>query len=285
MTPTGARELSAFIAGGQLKDSVFRAMVEALPVAMYTTDAEGRLTYFNKAAVKLSGRSPEVGTDQWCVTWKIFLPDGTYLPHDQCPMAVALKGIEVPTGIECMAERPDGTRFWFSPCPAVLRDAEGRIIGGINLLMDITDRKNAEIEANEHFRAVVETTPECVKIVGADGTLLFMNAPGVAVVGASSQEALIGSSVYDLIAEEDRERFRAMNQQVCRGEKAWLEFDVIGLDGTRRHMETHAAPLRHTDGTVVHVAITRDITQRRRAERDARLLGAIVASSDDAIVS
>src|SRR5579875_2023236 len=105
MTPTGARELSAFIAGGQLKDSVFRAMVEALPVAIYTTDAEGRLTYFNKAAVKLSGRSPEVGTDQWCVTWKIFLPDGTYLPHDQCPMAVALKGIEAPNGIECMAGR------------------------------------------------------------------------------------------------------------------------------------------------------------------------------------
>ena len=193
MTPTGARELSALIAGGQLKDSVFRAMVEALPVAIYTTDAEGRLTYFNKAAVKLSGRSPEIGTDQWCVTWKIFLPDGTYLPHDQCPMAVALKGIEVPNGIECMAERPDGTRFWFSPCPAVVRDAEGRIIGGINLLMDITDRKKAEIEANEQFRAVVETTPECVKIVARDGTLLFMNAPGLAMIGAPSGEALIGA--------------------------------------------------------------------------------------------
>ena len=62
----------------------------------------------------------------------IFAADGTPLPHDQCPMAVALKGAEVTTGIECIAERPDGTRFWFTPCPAVIRDAEGRIIGGIN---------------------------------------------------------------------------------------------------------------------------------------------------------
>jgi PAS domain S-box-containing protein len=280
-----AQELTALIAGGRLKDNVFRAMVEALPVAIYTTDAEGRLTYFNKAAVKLSGRSPEIGTDQWCVTWKIFLPDGTFLPHDQCPMAVALRGSEVPTGVECMAERPDGTRFWFSPAPAVVRDADGKIIGGINLLMDITDRKNAEIEASEHFRAVVETTPECVKIVASDGTLLFMNAPGFAMVGARSAQAVIGSCIYDLIAEEDRDRFRATNQQVCRGEKASLEFDMIGLDGMRRNMETHAAPLRHTDGTIVHVAITRDVTERRRAERDARLLSAIVASSDDAIIS
>ena len=137
----GAKALTAFVAGGDLKNSVFREMVEALPVAIYTTDAEGRLTYFNAAAVKLSGRVPELGTDKWCVTWKIFLPDGTLLPHDQCPMAIALKGAEVPTGIECIAERPDGSRFWFTPCPAVVRDAEGRIIGGINLLVDITDRK------------------------------------------------------------------------------------------------------------------------------------------------
>ena len=185
MMSGGAKALTAFVAGGDLEDSVFRELVEALPVAIYTTDAEGRLTYFNAAAVKLSGRVPELGTDKWCVTWKIFLPDGTLLPHDECPMAIALKGAEVPTGIECIAERPDGSRFWFTPCPAVVRNAEGRIIGGINLLMDITDRKHAEIEAKEQFRAIVETTPECVKIIAPDGTLLFMNSPGLAMVGAS----------------------------------------------------------------------------------------------------
>lgn len=181
--------LTSLVAGGgTLASNVFREMMEILPVAVYATDAEGRLTYCNAAAVKLSGRVPELGTDQWCVTWKIFLPDGTHLPHDQCPMAVALKGGEVPNGIECIAERPDGTRFWFTPSPAVLRNAEGRIVGGINVLFDITDRKIAEIEATENFRAIVAATPECVKIVASDGTLLFMNAPGLVMVGARSRK-------------------------------------------------------------------------------------------------
>jgi PAS domain S-box-containing protein len=284
MIAEGAKALTAFVAGGNIGNRVFREMVEALPVAIYTTDAEGQLTYFNAAAVKLSGRMPELGTDKWCVTWKIFLPDGTPLPHGECPMAVALKGVEVPTGIECMAERPDGTRFWFTPCPAVVRDAEGRIIGGINLLVDITDRKMAEIEANEQFRAIVETSPDCVKIVAPDGTLLFMNSPGVGMVGASSAKAVIGKSIYDIIAPEDRDRFRQFNERICRGEKASLDFDIVGLKGARCHLETHAAPLRH-DGSTVHLAITRDITERRRTERAAQLLSSIVDSSDDAIIS
>jgi PAS domain S-box-containing protein len=285
MMAGGAKALTAFVADGSFDNDVFRDMVEALPVAIYRTDAEGRLTYFNAAAVKLSGRVPELGSDKWCVTWKIFLPDGTRLPHDQCPMAVALKGAEVPGGIECIAERPDGTRFWFTPCPAVIRDAAGRIIGGVNLLMDITDRKNAEIEANEHFRMIVDTTPECVKIVARDGTLLFMNPPGLAMVGASSAEAVTGKNVYDLIAANDRDRFREFNERICHGEKASLQFDIVGLEGTRRNMETHAAPLRHVDGTIVHLAITRDITTRKQAEAAALLLSAIVDSSDDAIIS
>src|SRR5580698_3184235 len=285
MIAGGTEALTSFVAGGNFENRGFREMVEALPVAIYTTDAEGRLTYFNSAAVKLSGRTPEIGTDKWCVSWKIFLPDGTFLPHDQCPMAIALKGAEVPTGIECIAERPDGSRFWFTPCPAVVRNAEGRIIGGINLLMDITDRKHAELEANEQFRAIVETTPECVKIVAPDGTLLFMNSPGLAMVGASAGDALIGRNVYDIIALEDRNRFREFNERICKGEKGSLQFDIVGLKGARRHMETHAAPLRHLDGTTVHLAITHDITERKRAEQDALLLGAIIDSSHDGIIS
>jgi two-component system, chemotaxis family, sensor kinase Cph1 len=260
-------------------------IVETLPVAVYATDAEGRLTYFNDAARRLSGRTPELGTDKWCVTWKIFLPDGTALPHDQCPMALALKGVTVPNGIECIAERPDGTRFWFTPYPAVLRDGEGRIVGGVNVLVDITDRKNAEIEATEQFRTIIETTPECVKIVARDGTLLFMNPQGLGMVGAASAEAIVGTKVYDLIAPEDRERFREFNERVCRGEKGTMEFDIVSLQGVRRNMECHAAPLQHVDGSTVQLAITHDISEKKHAERDGLLLSAIIDFSDDAIIS
>jgi PAS domain S-box-containing protein len=85
-----------------------RELLEALPAAIYTTDAAGRITYYNQAAVDFSGRTPILGSDEWCVTWRLFTPDGTPLPHDQCPMAVALKEGRVIRGVEAIAERPDG---------------------------------------------------------------------------------------------------------------------------------------------------------------------------------
>ena len=156
------------------------------------------------------------------------------------------------------------------------------------MLVDITDRKRAEDtlrESEERFRAIVETTPECVKVVAADGTLLLMNEAGLAMVGAAAADDVTGRSVYDLIAPEDREVFRGFNERVCGGEKASLEFDIVGLKGRRRRMETHAVPLRRPDGSIVQLGITRDITERRKAEETRLLLGAIVDSSDDAIIS
>ena len=67
-------------------------LLAAIPAAIYTTDANGKITYFNEAAVDLAGRTPSLGSDEWCVTWKLYNPDGSPLPHDQCPMAMALGG-------------------------------------------------------------------------------------------------------------------------------------------------------------------------------------------------
>jgi PAS domain S-box-containing protein len=144
-------------------------------------------------------------------------------------------------------------------------------------------RTRAE-ESEKRFRAIVETTPECVKLVAADGTLLHMNSVGLSMVQADSNEAVIGKSVYDLIAPEDRDRYREFNERICRGERTSTEFDIVGLKGQRRHMETHAAPLQTTDGSCVQLAVTLDITERRAAEGARRRLAAIVESSDDAIV-
>ena len=149
-------------------------------------------------------------------------------------------------------------------------------------------RSNTEIrlrESEDHFRAIVDTTPECVKLIAPDGTLLHMNSPGLRMVGAESGESLVGTSVYDLIAPHDRERFRAFNETICTGQKGALEYDLVSLLGTRRHMESHSAPLRRPDGSIVHLAVTRDITGRKRAEEAQHRLAAIVESSDDAIIS
>ena len=120
-----------------------RDLLEALPAAVYTTDARGRITFFNKAAVEMAGRVPQPG-DEWCVTWRLFAPDGTPMPHEECPMAVALKQNRPIRGAEAIAERPDGTRIPFIPYPTPLRDANGNLIGAINMLVDISERKEAE---------------------------------------------------------------------------------------------------------------------------------------------
>jgi PAS domain S-box-containing protein len=121
-------------------------LLAAIPAAIYTTDADGKITYFNQAAVDLAGRTPTLGVDQWCVTWKLFLPDGTPLPHDQCPMAIAIKEGRPVRGVEAVAERPDGTRVPFIPYPTPMRDAEGKIVGAINMLVDVSERKQAETQ-------------------------------------------------------------------------------------------------------------------------------------------
>src|SRR5579862_3752275 len=80
--------ISAVAAVAPPHDGELRALLEALPAAIYTTDAVGRVTYYNEAAVRLAGRRPVLGDDLWCVTWRLYEPDGTLLPHDRCPMAV-----------------------------------------------------------------------------------------------------------------------------------------------------------------------------------------------------
>jgi PAS domain S-box-containing protein len=122
----------------------FGDLLEALPAAVYTTDARGRITYYNQAAIELAGRKPRLGSDEWCVTWKLYQPDGSPMPHDQSSMAIALKEDRPVRGAEAVAERPDGSRVSFIPYPTPLHDESGALIGAVNMLVDITERKSAE---------------------------------------------------------------------------------------------------------------------------------------------
>jgi PAS domain S-box-containing protein len=128
-----------------------RALIEALPAAVYTTDVEGRVTMFNQAAVQFSGRVPELGTDSWCVTWKLYWPDGKPMRHDECPMAQALKEQRPVRDAEAVAERPDGVRIPFIPYPTPLFDASGKLTGAVNMLVDISERKRAEQLLSGHL--------------------------------------------------------------------------------------------------------------------------------------
>src|ERR1700731_1076346 len=122
----------------------FRELLEALPAAVYTIDAEGRIIFFNEAAADLWGCRPELGKSEWCGSWKLYWPDGRPMRHDECPMAVALKEGRPIRGAEAVAERPDGTRVPFLAYPPPLRDRPGAPTGPVNTLVDISERKRTE---------------------------------------------------------------------------------------------------------------------------------------------
>jgi PAS domain S-box-containing protein len=265
MTVSGAKALSVFIANGDIKSGIFHEMMDAVPVAIYTTDAEGRLTYFNPAAAKLSGRTPELGTDKWCITWKIYLPDGTFLPPDQCPMAVALKGIDVPTGIECIAERPDGTRFWFTPCPAAIRDAEGRIVGGINILLDITDRARAERSALL-LSAIVDSSEDAIISKDLNGVVTSWNNAAQRLFGYTAKEA-IGKTVASLLIPDDRQDEESEIMARLRNGQRVDHFETVRRrkDGTLLDISLTISPVRDLRGNIIGASkIARDITESRR---------------------
>lgn len=120
-----------------------------LPAALYVTDRDGVVTWFNKACVDFAGRTPRARQDRWCVCWKLMTEDGRPLPHDQCPMATAIKEQRPIRGAIAIAERPDGRRVAFLPYSTPLFDAEGEFTGAVNLLVDVSaERRRAEFLAH-----------------------------------------------------------------------------------------------------------------------------------------
>jgi PAS domain-containing protein len=135
--------LEAALAAVSVPGNAMAEALDALPAPVYITDADGRITHYNQACIGFAGRTPGAD-DRWCVTWKLFTLDGDALPHDACPMAVAIKERRPVRNVEALAERPDGSRVRFQPFPTPLFDAEGSFRGAINLMIDVTDIRRAD---------------------------------------------------------------------------------------------------------------------------------------------
>ena len=88
--------------------------LDAFPIAIYVTDIDGLITYFNQACVNFAGRTPKISYDRWCVSWKLYTNEGAFLPHERCPMALAIQTKRVIRGVTAVAERPDGVRIKIS---------------------------------------------------------------------------------------------------------------------------------------------------------------------------
>ncbi|MEH2054957.1 MAG: PAS domain S-box protein [Nostoc sp.] len=140
-------------------------------------------------------------------------------------------------------------------------------------------------QSENRLRAMIDAEPECIKLIARDGTLLEINAEGLAMMEVESADVLIGKPIDAVIVPEYKAAFADLHESICQGNKGTLEFEIIGFQGTRRYMETHGVPLRNeSDGTFIHLALTRDITQQKQAQQKIREQGLLLDVSTDAIL-
>ncbi|MHC5726260.1 MAG: ATP-binding protein, partial [Nostoc sp.] len=122
-------------------------------------------------------------------------------------------------------------------------------------------------QSENRLRAMIDAEPKCIKLIARDGTLLEINAEGLAMMEVESADVLIGKPIDAVIVPEYRAAFADLHKSICQGNKGTLEFEIVGFKGTRRYIETHAVPLRNeSDGTFRHLALMRDITQQKQVE-------------------
>jgi PAS domain-containing protein len=134
-------------------------MLDELPVPIYTTDASGKVTYWNRACIDFAGREPKLGEDRWCVTWQLYSTTGEPMHRKDCPMAQALRHKRPIRDAIAIAERPDGSRVAFRPYPTPLFDEGGKLIGAVNLLIDVTDEQSEALhEQAERCRRLADAT-------------------------------------------------------------------------------------------------------------------------------
>jgi PAS domain S-box-containing protein len=287
--------------GDPLNDFDYRELIEGLPAAIYACDAQGRITFYNEAAVELWGRRPEIGKDLWCGSGKIYKTDGTFLPMDQCPMAITLKEGRAVIGEEIRVERPDGIRVNVLPHPRPLFDNGGRLIGAINMLVDVSEKKareealheseakyrrlseslekkvgerNATIRVSEdlNHKMIEEVEDYAILSLDRDGRILNWNKGAEKIKGYTEQE-IVGKNFRIFYLDEDREKKlpeQLIEQAKSKG-KAMHEGWRMRKDGTRFWGSIVITALHDDNHNVIGFSkVTRDLTERKLAEDKLR---------------
>jgi two-component system cell cycle sensor histidine kinase/response regulator CckA len=249
----------------------YRMLIETFPQWVWITDAKGNTTFCNRHWYEFSGLTVEqIFNNEW----------QTLLHPDDRERARRIWQNALDTGKGYESEyrykrARDGKYRWHLSKGIPLKNANGKVEKWIGFGIDIHDSKIAETELADRearLSAIVNTGPECIKLLSAEGILLEMNPAGLAIMEADSPGQVIGKSLITKIVNKPYYKaFRDLNQQVFRGEDGTLIYEITGFKGTRRWLQTHATPLRDKKGEIwAALAITRDITQQKKAEDELR---------------
>jgi len=246
----------------------FRNIVEDSPIAFYTCDLEGFITYFNKAAALLWGREPEVGKDLWCGSWKIYYPDGSPMSYSECPMAKTLKqGISF-ENIKINIERPDHSFRNLLVFPKPVFDRSGKITGAHNTLVDITDQLQDDIK-NSTLSAIVESSVDAIVGKNLNGIITSWNKGAERIFGYKESEVL-GKTIDILIPENRLKEENKIIARLKRGRRI-DHFETIRItkNGREIPLSLTISPIKDSAGNIVGASkVARDITAQVRAQAD-----------------
>jgi PAS domain S-box-containing protein len=258
--------VSRFKLGRLANELQWQALLRSLPVAVYMTDAEGWITFFNDAAARLWGLKPEFGKARYNGAWKLFRPDGTLLPHDEAPLAQSLRERRPVLGVDTIAERPDGSRVHFIPYPTPLFNAAGGLTGAVSILIDVTDRYQAQLAA-QRLAAIVESSDDAILAKDLDGIITAWNIGAQRLFGYAAEE-VIGKPITILIPLDRHEEELRILARIRSGERI-DHFETVRRrkDGSLVEVSLSVSPVKEdaSDRIVGASKIVRDITEQRRA--------------------
>lgn len=254
----------------QADETRYRHLIENLPVAIYTCDEGGYITFYNRAAINLWGREPVLGEDKWCGSWRIYKSDGvTHLPLDSGPMAQTLKQEPI-TETEIIVEKDNGVRLHVKAHPILIFDENGKVTGAINMLTDITEQKNAQKKIDENqllFRTISNTAPVGLWITDRQGKCTFVNETWTGWTGIGLEET-IREGWFKSVLEEDKEDILILFSKALEHHAYFKgEFRLVRLDGEIRWCLTEGYPFNDSQGHFLgYSGSVADITEKKLAQ-------------------
>jgi PAS domain S-box-containing protein len=266
----------------------YRTLFNLGPMAVYTIDTSGVIQEYNRHAAELWGREPALGdTDQrFCGSYKMFRPDGSFMPHDQCPMAEVASGkVSVVHNGEVLIERPDGSHVTVLVNIRPLKNDRGEVTGAINCFYDITDRKRAETAAMR-LAAVVRSSHDAIVAKDLNGTITDWNQSAARIFGYKAKE-IIGKSILTLIPKDRQDEETEILSKIRRGQSI-DRYETVRRckDGQLIDVSLTISPVKGSNGKVVGVSkIARDITKQKQTERRLTEQAHLLDLTTDAILA
>jgi two-component system, chemotaxis family, CheB/CheR fusion protein len=257
----------------------YRTLFDLGPVAVYSCDASGVIQNFNRRAAELWDREPASGdTDErFCGSFKLFRPDGSFMPHEQCPMAEVIAG-KVPAArdAEVLIERPDGSRVTVIVNIRPLKNERGEITGAINCFYDITERKRNEEalhEAGERFRFMAESMPQKMFTAKSNGDVDYFNQQWTEFTGLSFEQIRDWGWTQFIHPDDLEENVRVWQHSVDTGEEFQFEHRFRHADGEYRWHLSRALAMRDSQERVLMwIGSNTDIDDVKRAEEERERL-------------